>query len=529
MIRHFAFIPAFALLAGLFAQDGPKQIQDLNRTVNRLGDQLLTERTKLLLNIKVNGEALDPKIVKREAVYLTGGKLVEAKVADFFIFEEVKKQVEAGKPAENFVVTDEDVMREIEPMMTEFSVKNPGIDFWEVVRTQFGLNRENFLQQKKQALLFDRVFFPGAPGDWPAITREAIAANTQQGQGPEFLKQLDKAAQGTEADGKPRKLPEFWLQMMRQFVQKGLRNWSEIKYASNGLPPEVVIKVNDLEWSTEDAFEYTRKGLFVQDIERALQEVVVREALRQELVKQGSYLADEAFQTRYEEYRKPYDDTPFTVEIIATKFKGYPCLEAFRARWRLISSFTDMIKSDMTDANLQAHADKYAAFFADGNVNIDIIPFQARSQKTGGWEPSGMEAAKARSMEVFAKLERKELKFDEALSKYGEFFANDEKKGLLGSLPLNQLKQQFRESEFTELLDGYSMSSFLFFDAEVGKTYGPIQGPDGHYLVRVNSRTPAQRKLDVSVPRERELVSEDYMNHRFMEWANGVISSAKIE
>lgn len=119
----------------------------------------------------MNGEALDPKIVKREAVYLTGGKLVEAKVADFFIFEEVKKQVEAGKPAENFVVTDEDVMREIEPMMTEFSVKNPGIDFWEVVRTQFGLNRENFLQQKKQALLFDRVFFLGAPGDWPAITR----------------------------------------------------------------------------------------------------------------------------------------------------------------------------------------------------------------------------------------------------------------------------------------------------------------------------------------------------------------------
>ncbi len=528
MIRHYALTTAFALLAALPAQDDKQKINELNRSVNRLSDQLYDERAKLLMNIKVNGQALDPRTVKREAVYLTGGKLVEAKVADFFIFEEVKKQVESGKkPAENFQVTDEEVLREIEPMMTEFSVKNPGIDFWEVVRTQYGLNRETFLQQKKQSILFDRVFFPGAPNEWPQITKEAIVANTTQGQGPEFLKKLEEAAGG--ADGKAKKLPEFWLQMMRQFVQKGLRNWSEIKYASNGIPAETVIEVNGNKWPTEDAFEYVRKGLYVQDLERALQEVVVREALRQELVKQGVYVSDEDFLKRYEEYRKPYDDTPFTVEIISTKFKGYPCLEAFRARWRLITSFSDLIKKDFTDENLQAHADKHAAFFADGNVNVDIIPFQGRSQKTGGWEPDGMEKARKRCEDVFAKLEKKEVKFDEALTKFGEFFANDEKKGLLGSLPLNQLKQQFRESEFTELLDGFSLSSFLFYEAEVGKAYGPLLGPDGYYIARVNSRSPAQRKLDVKVQRERELVTEDYLNHRFMQWANEVISRVKVD
>ena len=223
MIRHYALTTAFALVAALPAQDDKQKITELNSSVNRLSNQLYDERAKLLMNIKVNGQALDPRIVKRETVYLTGGKLVEAKVADFFIFEEVKKQVESGKkPAESFQVTDEEVMREIEPMMTEFSVKNPGIDFWEVVRTQFGLNRETFLQQKKQSILFDRVFFPGAPNEWPMITKEAIVANTTQGQGPEFLKKLEEAA-GGGADGKPKKLPEFWLQMMRQFVQKGLR------------------------------------------------------------------------------------------------------------------------------------------------------------------------------------------------------------------------------------------------------------------------------------------------------------------
>jgi hypothetical protein len=534
MMRHFALSTVFALVATLSAQppqDDQAKVQELKRSVARLSEQILDERAKLLLNIKVNDVPLDPKIVKREAVYLTGGKLVEAKVADFFIFEEVKKQVdEHKKPAEYYTITDDEVLREIEPMMNEFSVKNPGIDFWEVVRTQFGLDRETFLQQKKQAMLFDKVFFPGAPNDWPPITQEAIKANTQGGQGPEFMQKLQEATKGVDDKGNARRLPEFWVQLMRQFVQKGLRNWSEIKYASNGLHSEAVISVNGIEWSTDEAFEFVRKGLFVQDLERALQEVVVREALRQELVKMGAYVSDEEFQKRYEEYRKPYDDTPFTVEVIATRFKGYPCLEAFRARWRLITSYSDTIKADMNDdAKLQAHADKYAAFFADGSVNLDLIPFQARNPKTGAWEPDGMQKAKERCDAIFAKLKNKELKFDEALAKYGEFFSNDEKKGLLGNVPLNQIKQQLRESEFTELLDGYSIASFLFYDAQVGKTYGPIQGPDGWFIARINSRTPAQRKLDVKVPRERELVTEDYLNHRFTEWANDVIARVKVE
>src|SRR5262252_7639031 len=97
MIRHFAIPTVFALVATLSAQQDDKaKIQELKRSVDRLSEKILDERAKLLMNIKVNGTPLDPKIVKREAVYLTGGKLVEAKVADFFIFEEVKKQVDTN-------------------------------------------------------------------------------------------------------------------------------------------------------------------------------------------------------------------------------------------------------------------------------------------------------------------------------------------------------------------------------------------------------------------------------------------------
>lgn len=502
----------------------------LTRQVNALQDQLAKERQGLLRNVKVNGVALDPRVVMREAVYLTGGKLVEAKVADFFILEEVKKQIDSGaRRPEDFNVTDDDVTAELLPMRNDFETKNPGVDFWEVVRSQYGLNQETFLQQRKQAILFDKVFFPGSPQNWPQITKEAIIANTQGDQGPKFLEQLEKATEGVDEKGNPKKLPEFWVNMMRQFVQKGLRNWSDIKYASNGLPPNIVLSVNGIEWKTEEAFEFVKQGLFVQDLERAMQEVVVREALRQELVNKGVYVSDEEFHKRYEEYRQPYDSTPFSVEVIATRFKGYPCLEAFRARWRLITSYSDLIANEMDDAHLQAHADKFAAFFADGQVSIDLIPFQARNPKTGAWEPNGMQQAKARCEAVFDAMGKGEITFDEALGKHGEFFANDEKKGRLGFLPLNQVRQQLRESEFTELLDGWSVSNFLFYDAEVGKTVGPIQGPDGYLIARVNARTPARRKIDVKNERERELVREDYLNWRFFVWANEVIAKAKVE
>jgi hypothetical protein len=317
--------------------------------------------------------------------------------------------------------------------------------------------------------------------------------------------------------------------MMRQFVQKGLRSWSDIRYASHGLPSNVVLKVNDLEWATNDAFEFVKKGLYVQDLERAMQEVAVREALRQELIAKKVYLDDAEFMRRYDEYRQPYDSTPFTVEVIATRFKGYPCLEAFRARWRLIASYAEMIKDEITDENLQAHADKRAAFFADGQVDISLIPFQGRNPRTGAWEPGGMDRAKERCEAAFAALEKKEMTFDQALDKHTEFFSNDEKRGRLGVLPLNQLRQQLRESEFTQLLDGFSLAEFLFFEAEVGKTIGPIAGADGWFIARVNSRSPARRKIDVKIEREKELVREDFITCRFFEWANGVIGRAKFE
>jgi hypothetical protein len=99
----------------------------------------------------------------------------------------------------------------------------------------------------------------------------------------------------------------------------------------------------------------------------------------------------------------------------------------------------------------------------------------------------------------------------------------------MGMLPLNQLRQQLRENEFTQLLDGFAVADYMFFEAEIGKTIGPIAGPEAWLICRVNGRTPPRRNINVKVERERELVTEDYITTRFLEWANEVIAKAKFE
>lgn len=528
--HHLAALLAAAVASPIAAQDPQQQIKTLRREVEDSQQVLINERVKLLNDLHVNGKPLDPRVVMREAVYLTGGKIVEGKVANFFILEEMKKQVESGKrKPEDLVVTDEDVLTQLAPMRAKFESENPGIDFWEVVRSQYGLNKETFIEQRREAILFDKVFFPGLPKDWPEITKEAIKTQTGPDQGPKFLEQLEKVTETPDEKGNPRQLPEFWITMMRNFVQKGLRSWSDIKYASHGLSPEIVLQVNDLQWPTDEAFDFIKKGLYVQDLERALQEVMSREALRQALESKDAWLSDEEFTRRYDEYRQPFDTTPFTVEIIATRFKGFPCLEAYRARWRLVASFTEMIKDELTDENLQAHAEKHAGFFADGQVGCDLIAFMGKNITTGAWEPDGMDKAKARCEAVLASLEKGELTFDEAHRKHGEFYANDENRGRLGLKPLNQVKQYLRESEFTQLMDGYSLASYLFYEVPVGKTVGPLPGPDCWFIARVNTRTPPRKTINVKNERERQLVREDYITYRFFDWANEIIGKAKFD
>ncbi len=508
------------------SEPSPEVEAALRDSVQELEQELSIARASGLSSVTVNGVTLPPETVRREAIFLVGAKIVDAKIADFFVEEWKERAIEEGRDPAEFEISEEQVMKELQASVAEFLAQNPGVEFWEAVRSLTGLSKDGYMQQRRQTELFNRVFFPGPASEWPTITKEAIMSAAQGDNGPQFWENIVKSS--VDEEGNPRPLPPFWMQLCRGWVQNQLKKWSDIRYPADGLPPELVLSVNGREWRTDQAFELVRPGVFLQDIERAMTEVVVREALKQRLQSEGAYLSDEEFRDEFAEYRKEYDETPFTTEVIATAFKGYPSLEAYRQRWRLIRSFEKMIADDMNDESLAAHAERFNRFFSDGQVNVDLIQFMARDVKTGGWVPDGFAGAKQRAEAAFAEIEGG-ASFDDLMKQRGEYYANDESKGRLGSKSLNQLRQQLHENEFTDLLFGYSIGNHLFYDAEPGTIVGPLRGPSGYYVARVNSRSPARSTASIEEARTRELVRQDFVTHRFQEWANQVLAETVIE
>ena len=485
-------------------------------------------RDQLLGGIEVNGKKLTPKELKRETVFLTGTNLIELKILEF-ILEEWKERLikDEGKKPEDFVVKDETIIKELKDNLKEFAIKYPGLDFWEVVRSQTGISKNSYIHQRRVTAMFDKVFMPGPADQWPEITAEAVKAGSNGTDGEAFWEGLKK--NGRDDKGKAREMPVFWNGMIRKLLVTQLKKWSDIKYPADGLPPEVALEVNGRKWNTDDAFEQVKEGLFVQDMSTAVSELVVREVLKQELIRNSAYIGDKEFRESFKDYRKQFDSTLFNTEMIARAFKGYPTLQAFRTRWRLMKSYENMISKEVNDDVLQAHADQHKRFFSDGSVNVDVITFMGKDQRSGVWVPDGMAQAKMRAEACLAMIEKGEKTFDQALDARGEYFTIDKERGRLGNKSLNELRRTLGESEYTDILHGFSLGYFIYYTAEPGKVIGPIRGPHSWFITRVNSRTPAKSEVSVKDERTRELIKQDFLTHRFFEWSKQVMAKADIK
>lgn len=520
-------LPLGSLAAQALSPEQEEQQKSLLRDIESLEEKLAVTRAAGLKPIRVNGVELTPQHIRREAIYLVGPKIVEAKISDFFVQEWMENQIEEGRDPEEFGIAEEDVDASLREQVREFREKNPGVEFWAAVRSLTGFGKQDYMRQFRQTELFKKVFFPGPASNWPSITREAIMASAAQNTGQQFWDNIEKNSVDPET-GEPRELPAFWIQLCQGWVQKQLKQWSDIRYPSDGLPAEIVLQVNGRDWMTDEAFAQVRKAVFLTDIERAMTELVVREALTQELKAKDAYLDDERFQSEYDIYAQEFDKTPFTTEVVATAFKGYPSLEAFRQRWRLMRSFEHMIDAELTNENLAEHAENYQSFFADGQINVEIIQFLARDVKTGAWEPDGFLRAKERATEAFEKL-ADGADFDEVHAEHGEYYVTDDQRGRFSGTSLNGLRQWLRENEFSDLLQGYSIGSHLFYEVEPGSITSPLRGPDGYYICRVNALTPSRRMVQLSDPRTRDLVRQDYVNTRFLKWSNEVLAKTSVD
>lgn len=253
---------------------------------------------------------------------------------------------------------------------------------------------------------------------------------------------------------------------------------------------------------------------------RAALEAFVATLLRDELDRRHAWLDDDAYDAAYAEFAEPYDSTPFTVAVIATKFRGYPSLEVFQQRWRLRESFARTLpETAFDDAALAAEAERSRALLTDATVDVEwwFHPAPVAADGRGDFA-----AATAVAERTLARLRAGEASTDAKAQQSGveASFAHGE------TLSFNQLRQRLRESEFTTLLrEGIADAVFA---AKPGEWIGPLRGSDGVYVVRALKRSEPQLRVDLTLEHTQKLVRELVLQRRFAEWIDDVYARAVV-
>lgn len=249
---------------------------------------------------------------------------------------------------------------------------------------------------------------------------------------------------------------------------------------------------------------------------RMAMERFVLPALQHDLERRGAWLDDEKYEAAYDEYRKPYDSTPFTVRVIATRFKGYPDLAAFQQRWRVFESFRRTLPAAACgDEALAAEAALSRDLIVGTGVEIDCWLHPAGELDDGRRDFTAAEQSAAKTLQ---KLHAGETIVDPEilLSHHGE----------QSPLLFNSLQKLFGEGEYTSLLREPAAAAVM--RAKACELVGPLRTPTGVFVVRVVKRTEADRKIDAKDARTRELLRQLREQRLFLDWVDEVFAKAVL-
>ena len=486
-------------------------------------------------DLRIGDEVISAMEIKRGIVNGAAGRsLLESAKLQVFIDEEIERRKAEGAADDAISVTQEEIdeaIKEADQMVAEEYVDNPDIS---TTRDLFPMPEELWVDQIKQTQVFDKLFLPENPNEYPPLT---VAALNQQS--PDFV---DRLKEGWELRQKEN--PEIdnqgqaiFRQLMRQLVIGALNKSADVKTFKDGIPAEVAMEVNGKKILTDDIWKAMRWKVTEEDVRDAKLWYQRITTLRQALEKEGAYLSDEEFEAAYHEHTDPYKDSPFNIEAVAVSFKKFPSPEHYKVHFRLQESYRRMIEEEITEEALKAHiAERAGNLLGLAKVDVEVIllsayDFQLNAFKEGGWE-----RARERAVAAIQDLAGGKP-WDEVIEEYSEFYEPplgvstrdraaqfSKNKGRFGQKNRNELLQQLGESDWSLFLHGTSLTDAIFFDAEVGVPTQPLKGPHGYYIALVKGRTAPVSTITAAEDGHKTLVEQDYLTARFNAYSQQVLA-----
>lgn len=490
---------------------------------------------------------IDVPALRRQLVYQFGSQALDSRKVDVFIEQERAAQIAAGIPAERFEIAEQEVKRKVEEALQSVREQYPTLDP-AVVLSYNNIDIRNLERMTRQSTMFDIVFLPENPDEWPATTAEAIKGRmseafvTQLKDG--YAKRQEALANLTEEERAKAKQSQGIFQMLlRTQVQQELNAAAEIEWASQGLPPEVALRINGRDVLVSDVYADIESGLNQQQVDEARRWMVKCALLEAVLQRGGKLLGEEEFAPLYEAHVHPPGDSVFPMETVIRQFQKFPSMDVYRQYYRLLASYERMIAEEVNDQNLQAHFDMRGNRLLNlGTVDAELILCAAFDFEQNRWKPDGWKAAGEEAQQVTEALAAAQgANWDELLEQHSDFWdpptptqaqpaaARKKNKGRLGAMNRNEMLQSLGESDYRIFLDGGSVTDEIFFALGEGQLGGPYAGPHGYYIVRILSRNAPTLARNLAEANFRETVRQDYLSTRFSAFAAAACESAELE
>lgn len=471
--------------------------------------------------------------VKRAYVYTVGARYVLQRTLDELLADEIAWRKENQVVLGHIEISQEELELEVQGRIDAVAAQDPNLDFWKAVEAQ-GFTPDSFRQEIRRNMQARNMFFPDDPEAWPVDRLKTMLGDHWE----QFMAKnhADLIAHKKE-NGENLPIND---QMLNQFlmptVWRYMMDRAEILYPSHGLPEGVALSINGRVVKTDDILAIIDP--FLGDHDRRQAEVFVAklEAAEADLKAKGLWMSKADSDVLLDDEKADYEGAIIPHEMMVVQFLGYPTMEIYEQLFRARKSFRATMPAEGTEeyrAMQEETIAKRGSFYGGGKVKADVILISAQNIETGKFPLKGdpFASAEERAQEVAEILASGES-FDETLLQYSDYpeqVPNSQpgmpqpNRGKLPPQSRNDLRGFLGESDFSDFLNGYSISDDIFFLGEPGAIYGPIRGPLGYYFYRVESRTPATREMDID---EKEndayIVNDDLLTTQFLKYVSGL-------
>ena len=527
-------------------------------------------------------EAAEKAIAAQEKEKPYGSKDLRGKA----MADELKKQLSLLH--EKYDIKDKEFADEYQDTIDDFHKTYPVLNIPAEISRAFR-SVEWYGEQLRQTMLFDRVFLPANPDEWPAVTLESMRADTP---GDIWYNDAKTSyeARKKRAEQNAGKLPKedtIYLQLTRQIVRDAMFHLMDFRTAPDGIAPGLAFWADangdgkpEVEVTIDQLWNKVADTVTPTEVAEAKQWFVTTMATRDRLEKDGGLLSPADCKKSIDEMTKGYEGGSYSLELLATKTYYFPSVENYVEYHCLREGFHKLIAAklepgpggDISPA-LREYFDRANKVMGLGQVDCEVMLVSAMDMPNFKWKPDGWAKARTLANEVKAQIEQNQKDYNDQRAKaaaaqasgkeykpekeilepyrfwsqmiddHSEYWdppapegpgkrgsdVGMKKRGRFGPKFRNDLINFVGENVYTEWVMGGAITDSMFFDQAENSVAGPFKGPLGYYLTRVNRRTPPTRPLNLAEPKHVELLRDDYLRWAFIQYAKEAVASAKLK